>query len=123
MFSNVVLDIFIGLIFIFLLYSLLATIVQELIAHRMNLRARMLQKAIRKMLEDQASPTGSAWQRTTFYNYFAEIGENIKRFFKPFRDYERFIKKFYDHPSIKYLGKINLIVNQRISNRIIFLIQ
>ena len=105
MFNNVVLDVFIGLIFIFLLYSLLASIIQELIAHRMNLRARMLQKAIRKMLEDHASPVGNLWQRSTVYNYFAEIWENIRRFFKPFRDYENFIKRFYDHPSVKYLGE------------------
>lgn len=105
MFNNVILDIFIGLVFIFLLYSLLASIVQEFIAHRMNLRARMLQKAVRKMLEDQASPTGTPWQRSTFYNYFSEIWENIRRFFRPFRAYEQFAKKFYDHPSIKYLGE------------------
>lgn len=105
MFNNVILDVFIGLIFIFLLYSLLATVVQELIAHRMNLRARMLQKAIRKMLEDQASPTGNAWQRSTFYNYFAEIWENIRRFFRPFREHEQFVKRFYNHPSVKYLGE------------------
>lgn len=105
MLNNVILDIFIGLIFVFLLYSLLASIVQELIAHRMNLRARMLQKAIRKMLEDQASPTGTPWQRSTFYNYFAEIWETIRRFFRPFRDYEKFARNFYDHPSVKYLGE------------------
>lgn len=105
MFNNVILDLFIGLLFIFLLYSLLASIVQEFIAHRMNLRARMLQKAIRKMLEDQASVTGTPWQRSTFYNYFGEIWENIRRFFRPFREHEKLIKKFYDHPSVKYLGE------------------
>jgi len=52
MFNNVVLDVFIGLTFIFLLYSLLATIFQELIAHILSLRARMLYKGIKRMLED-----------------------------------------------------------------------
>ncbi|HTE25565.1 hypothetical protein [Flavitalea sp.] len=105
MFNNVVLDVFMGLIFIYLLYSLLASIVQEFIAGRLNLRARMLQKAIRRMLEDHASPTGNAFQRSTFYNYFFELVENIRRFFKPFRDNELFARKFYNQPGIKYLGE------------------
>jgi hypothetical protein len=105
MFSNVILDVFIGLVFVYLLYSLLATIIQELIANRMNLRARMLQKAVRKMLEDHAAPTGNWLQRSTLYNYFGEIAENIRRFFVPFRPHESLAKKFYDHPAVKYLGE------------------
>jgi hypothetical protein len=105
MFDNVVIDVFIGLIFIFLLYSLLASIIQEIIASRFSLRARMLQKAIRRMLEDHAAPTGNWFQKTTFYNYFGELLENVKRFFKPFRDYEILAKKFYNQPAIKYLGE------------------
>lgn len=53
MFDNVVLNIFIGLIFIFLLYSLLASILQELFASWCSLRSKMLQKALRRMLLDQ----------------------------------------------------------------------
>ena len=105
MFNNVILDVFIGLVFVYLLYSLLATIIQELIANRMNLRARMLQKAVRKMLEDHAAPTGNWFERSTLYNYFGEIVENIRRFFTPFRPYELLAKKFYDHPAVKYLGE------------------
>ena len=52
MFNNVALDVFIGLVFIFLLYSLLATIVQEMIATRLGFRAKVLEKAILRMLED-----------------------------------------------------------------------
>ncbi len=48
-----ILDVAIGLIFIFFLYSLLATTVQELIASVLALRANMLKKGIKKMLEDQ----------------------------------------------------------------------
>jgi hypothetical protein len=105
MFNNVVLDVFIGLIFIYLLYSLLASILQEFIAGRMNLRARMLQKAIRRMLEDQVSTGGNAFQRSTFYNYFLELVENVRRFFKPFRDNELLVRKFYNQPAIKRLGE------------------
>jgi hypothetical protein len=105
MFNNVVLDVFIGLIFIFLLYSLLASILQEFIAGRMSLRARMLQKAIRRMLEDQKSLAGNAFPRFTLFNYFIELIENLRRFFKPFRDNELLVRKFYNQPSIKKLGE------------------
>jgi hypothetical protein len=101
MFNNVVLDVFIGLIFIFLLYSLLATILQELIASRFGLRGRMLQKALRRMLEDG---DGSE-SKYSFVNYWKESADNIIRFFKPFGDNDTLLKKFYSHPSIKYLGE------------------
>jgi hypothetical protein len=52
MFNNVAVDVFIGLIFVFLIYSLLATIINELIAHILSLRGKMLYKGIRRMLED-----------------------------------------------------------------------
>lgn len=46
------LEVVIGLVFIYLLYSLLATTVQELIATWLKLRARMLKKGIKRMLDD-----------------------------------------------------------------------
>jgi hypothetical protein len=101
MINNVVLDVFIGLIFVFLLYSLLATIIQELIASRFGLRARMLQKALRRMLED-GDDTRTNY---TIINYWNELADNISRFFNPFDDNNTFLKKFYSHPSIKYLGE------------------
>ena len=52
MFSNVAIDVALGLIFIFLLYSLLSTVIQEVISMIMGLRARTLIKAMRRMLED-----------------------------------------------------------------------
>ena len=45
MFNSIVLDSVIGLVFIFLLYSLLATILGEMIANWLGLRARMLRQA------------------------------------------------------------------------------
>ncbi|MCW3121752.1 MAG: hypothetical protein JWQ38_1244 [Flavipsychrobacter sp.] len=53
MFNNVALDVAIGLVFIFLVYSLLATTIQEMIARSFSLRGRMLVKGIRAMLEDR----------------------------------------------------------------------
>ena len=102
MVNNVVLDVFIGLIFVFLLYSLLATILLELIASRFGLRARMLQKALRRMLEDGDDNASSY----AIINWGKAIIENLLHFFKPFgrnNDYP-ILKKFYSHPSIKYLG-------------------
>jgi hypothetical protein len=77
MFNNVALDVFIGLVFIFLLYSLLATIIQEIFANIFSLRARMLYKGIKRMLEDDSGG-------------------------------ETFVKKFYAHPSVKYLAENNI---------------
>jgi hypothetical protein len=66
MFNSVVLDVVIGLIFIFLLYSLLATIIQELIATMIGMRSRILLKGIRRMLDDEG---GTANISTAFYNH------------------------------------------------------
>jgi hypothetical protein len=51
MFNNVALDVFIGLVFIFLLYSLLASAINEFIAMLFAYRHRMLEKAIEQMLD------------------------------------------------------------------------
>lgn len=51
MFNNVVLDIFIGLVFIFLLYSLLASAINEFIAMLFAYRQRMLEMGIEQMLD------------------------------------------------------------------------
>lgn len=52
MFNSVALEVVIGLVFIYLLYSLLATTIQELLATWLKLRARMLQQGIKRMLDD-----------------------------------------------------------------------
>jgi hypothetical protein len=53
MFHSVALDVVIGLIFIYLLYSLLATVLSEIIATLLALRARNLREAIDRMLHDE----------------------------------------------------------------------
>ncbi len=58
MFNNTALDVFIGLVFVFLLYSLLATIIHEMIAVRFAFRSKVLEKAILRMLEDGKTTTG-----------------------------------------------------------------
>jgi len=51
--GNVALDVVIGLVFVYLLYSLYATIIMEIISSSCGLRARNLNYAIRRMLMDE----------------------------------------------------------------------
>lgn len=57
MFGSNILEVAIGLIFIFLLYSLLATAINEAIASYLGLRAKNLKKAIERMLDDDSGKT------------------------------------------------------------------
>lgn len=104
MFNNVALDVFIGLIFVFLLYGLLATIIMEFIAHSMALRARLLVKALRRMLEDNPREIFGRKFNLTIVDVFTDAVEFIKRYFRPFKDLP-FLTRFYSHPTIKYLGE------------------
>ncbi|WAC12442.1 hypothetical protein [Dyadobacter pollutisoli] len=73
MFDSEVLDVVIGLVFIYLLYSLLGTILQEIIATSiLGLRGRVLKQIIGQMLDDGSGK-------------------------------KEFTKVFYSHPGIKYL--------------------
>jgi hypothetical protein len=55
MIDNVALDVVIGLVFIYLLYSLFATVIMEIISSSFGLRARNLSYALRRMLMDEKS--------------------------------------------------------------------
>jgi len=100
MFNNVALDVFIGLVFIFLLYSLLATIIQELIATRFAFRAKVLEKAILRMLEDGRT--------TTWLPYWDRIMGFIHIFgLKNLLRGKTVAPWFYSHPLIKYLAEDN----------------
>src|SRR5436190_16917599 len=88
MFNSIALDVVVGLIFIFLLYSLLASILQEFFAKVFNLRAKMLSKAISRLLDDEERD----------FNKYC-IGNTC-----PYNR-RQFSYTFYRHPSIKYLGK------------------
>lgn len=94
MFNSVVLEIVIGLIFIYLLYSLLATVVQEIISTNFSLRAKVLENAISRMLEDG--------------NKFRFRLKGLVSLFFPSRKQEDTMgpsKLFYCHPLIYYLGE------------------
>jgi len=105
MFNNVAIDVFLGLTFVFLLYSLLATILQEAIAGLINLRAAVLVKAIRVMLNDRqpldiktANPALRVLIRAavSLKNQWKFITCNLPS--------NSLAKAFYKHPSIKYLS-------------------
>ena len=74
--GSVALDVVIGLVFIYLLYSLLATVICEIIATYWGLRARNLLYAIGRMLED--SPKQS---ETKILALIKQIKDDVIRLF------------------------------------------
>lgn len=100
MFNNVALDIFIGLIFVFLLYSLMASILQEIIATRFAFRAKVLEKGILRMLED-GKTTGNIPYMDRIDGILHIF--NLKNIMKG----KTVAPWFYAHPLIKYLAEDN----------------
>lgn len=90
MFYSVALNVVIGLVFVFLLYSLLATVISELIATAMGLRARNLKEAIDRMLNDE-KPAG----------FWLRLWDSLSWLKNP---KNKTTDTFYNHPEIKYLG-------------------
>jgi len=100
MFNSIVLDTVIGLVFVFLLYSLLATILGELIASWLGLRARMLRQAIERLLND--GYIGDT-EKNRLKLIIRSIGNFVLYEFKEFNN--SVAGRFYHQPSIKYLTK------------------
>jgi len=90
MFNSVAFNVVISLVFIYLLYSLLATILSELIATWLGLRARNFKEAIDRMLND-AKERGPLYRFWDSMNFMKNPDNKV-------------VKAFYDHPEIKYLG-------------------
>ena len=93
MFNSTVLDVVIGLIFIYLLYSLLATTIQEIISSSFGFRAKMLERAVFRMLQDE--PKFNFRISSIFY-MFMKKGNGGEPNTASFG--------FYNHPLIKFLG-------------------
>ena len=92
----IVLDVVIGLVFIYLLYSLLATIIQEMLATWFSFRSKLLERAIYRMLEDDSD--------------FDKRFSSLKALFKRQDDSNSASISsnsglFYNHPLVKYLGE------------------
>ena len=94
MFNSIALDVIIGLMFIYLLYSLLATVITEIIATQLGLRSRNLKEAIDRMLTDEEN-TGK----------LRRLWDSLRLIKNP---KNRIITNFYDHPEIKYLGSTGI---------------
>lgn len=116
MFSNVALDVVIGLVFIYLLYSLLATVLSEMFATAFKLKALNLREAIGRMLEDIDIPSAGlqdAGNTTDSKNEplndktddenkkDSRLLDSIKFAKKAKGD---FVNAFYAHPKIVKLG-------------------
>jgi len=109
MFNSVALDVVIGLIFIYLLYSLLATVISEIIVTNFNLRARNLKSAVKRMLTDENEPDRN-WL-LLIANVFITRLKSLLRFLFWKRKKNPVLDDFYNHPEIKYLGKGGLFGN------------
>ncbi len=94
MLDSVVLDIVIGLVFIYLLYSLLATIIQEIIASYFGFRAKILERAVFRMLEDE-NKFASRFKRVLYLFKKSGNGGELNS-----TSYE-----YYKHPLIQFLGE------------------
>lgn len=90
-----ILDIAIGLILIYFLYSLLCSIIVEILSSWLGMRARMLKQGIENILNDRK--VGS---KQDVFKYFVDIFLVEDKSFK----YTN-AGKFYEEPSIKYLAK------------------
>jgi len=103
MFNNVILDVAIGIIFIFLVYSLLATSIQEAISTLFALRARTLRDGIINGMLCNTSKN-SRWESLLkgIWQLFEELGKLI--FFKPEVLNKKIGHYFYEHPLIKNYG-------------------
>jgi hypothetical protein len=96
--GSVALDVVIGLVFIYLLYSLLATVICEIVATYWGLRARNLLYAIGRMLED--SPKQS---EIKILALIKQIKDDAIRLFDTPEGPASCV--FYRLPVIKYLAK------------------
>jgi hypothetical protein len=103
MFNNVILDVAIGIIFIFLVYSLLATSIQEAISTLFALRARTLRDGIINGMLCNTSKN-SRWESLLkgIWQLFEELGKLI--FFKPEVQNKKLGHYLYEHPLIKNYG-------------------
>ena len=104
MFNNVALDAVIGIVLVYLLYSMLVTLIGEFVSAKLGLRARVLRTAIERMLNDgyyqQKAPW---WNPLPFLHNWISDGFLYER--KAFKG--SFAGRFYQYPSIKFLGKVS----------------
>lgn len=94
MLNSGIIDIVIGLVFIYLLYSLLATLIQEIIATRFGFRGKMLERAIFRMLEDETKFNSKF--KSVLYLFRKSGNGGVKNSIS---------HEYYKHPLILFLGE------------------
>jgi len=92
--GNVALDVVIGLVFIYLLYSLYATIIMEIFSSSCGLRARNLNYAVRRMLMDERSYHKHKIKLTAFGKVRVETEVNTPRTHWFFQGLSRILASF-----------------------------
>jgi hypothetical protein len=101
MFNNVALDVCIGLVFIFLIHSLLVTIIGEMVSTWLGVRARILRIAIERMLNDGYYVKLENEKNKLFQGWLRRV-----LLYEPDEFKTSLAGRFYEYPSIKYLGRI-----------------
>lgn len=96
--GSVAIDVVLGLVFVYLLYSLLASLVQEIIATNLALRAKVLERAITRMLEDDRQRNPLLDRLVGILSLFSRRNAYTK---------DSLAEAFYSQPAIKYLGEDN----------------
>lgn len=105
--GSVALDVVIGLAFMYLMYSLFATIIMEIIANWLGLRARNLKYSLKRMLIDDEYKSDSAFWRLKLPSYVLGIYITVKDLIgigNAENKTGNLLNSFYKQPSIKYLG-------------------
>jgi len=115
----IALDVVIGLVFIYLLYSLFATVIMEILNTFLGLRARNLRYALRRMLMDEENlPKVKEYVEKSSWMSKAknEVNTVLKAIMKIINTFIKIsgrsgnlsdpglFHKFYEQPSIKYLS-------------------
>lgn len=96
--GSVAIDVTIGLVFVYLLYSLFATILCEIIANFLGLRARNLREALIRLLEDEESKS-----KIKLVSVFQNFGASFQNLFS--KPGGGFVQAFYEQATIKYLAR------------------
>lgn len=104
--GNIALDIVIGLVFVYLLYSMYATVLMEIIAASIGLRARNLSYTLRRMLMDErryTNPEGT--EENKFRKFWMRLWTSIVQFTgkAPNLSNDHLYRRFFEQPTIKYL--------------------
>ena len=127
MINNIAIDVVIGMVLIYLLYSVLVTLVGEYISTKLGLRARILRVAIERMLNDgyytsrlkkketrkEQSQEKKKSSILKIAGYFKFRSARLKAWLALHLLTEHdhfkysFAGRFYDYPSIKYLSRVD----------------